>query len=137
MNTFVAMAILLWGTTALTAMGVGLQAAIGFAVPYNLASIAFTIGSSVMAARFGTRLMLVVLAVGTALALACGAALGLSGTPPVAAIGTVYVAAGGFIGGIQALLFVLAVNSYPLECRSTGVRQPHALIYGDYAAAQG
>lgn len=120
-NTFVATALLAWGTTALTSMGVKLEVAIGLAVPYNIASLAFTVGASVLAARYGTRAVLIALAAATALALALSAVLGLSGTPWIIGMAALYIVAGGLIGGIQALLFVLAANSYSLECRSTGV----------------
>jgi len=53
--------------------------------------------------------------------LALCAILGLSNTPSTIGIGALYIAAGGFMGGIQALLIVLAAHAYPTESRSTGV----------------
>lgn len=120
-NTFVATALLAWGTTALTSMGVQLAVAISLAVPYNIASLICTIGASVVAARHGTRAVMMGLAAATAVVLASSAVLGAGGAPWLIGMATLYVVAGGLIGGIQALLFVLAANSYPLECRSTGV----------------
>lgn len=120
-NTFVAIALLSWGTTALTSLGVGLQTAISFAIPYNIASIVLTVGAAVAAARYGTRTVVILLAIGASLALGFAAFLGNSGAPPIAAIGALYIAAGGFIGGVQGLLFVMAANAYPVEYRSTGV----------------
>lgn len=121
MNGFAVNGLILWGTTALTGMGLDLKVAIGLGVPYNIASLAFTLGASFVAARFGTRIVVLTLAATTVVALAMSAVLGLSETPSTIGIGALYIAAGGFMGGVQALLVVLAAHAYPTESRSTGV----------------
>ena len=121
MNGFAVNGLLLWGTTALTTMGVGLQTAIGLGVPYNIASIAFTVGAGVIAARAGTKKVLLVLSTITFFALMMSAALATGTLTSPLGIGALYVAAGGCMGGIQALLIVMATHAYPIASRSMGV----------------
>jgi len=125
MNMFAAAAFIAWSPVILAGMGLPLRSAIAGSIYFSLSAIIATLGASFLAALFGTRgTMLVLACVAAIVSLALGTAvflLAASYPGLTTSVVTGMAIAGGCLGGLQALLWVLSANAYSMECRTSGV----------------
>lgn len=125
-NGLAAYAFWSWGTTVLTATGLGLEEALRGAFFYALAGLIATYPAAYLASKFGTRLVMLVLSIGGGAVLI--SLYGLVSVVPTgqgSSIRTLLFAgfflAGSCLSGLQGLLYVIAAQGYPTVCRASGV----------------
>lgn len=112
-----------WLPTVLSAANLDFAVAVSGSLYFNLGGVVGSLVSSALVARYGSRLILGVIAaaaVASVVGIARNAVFSDAGGS-VASLMTAMAIAGACVNAVQIGMFSVAANVYPTQCRSTGV----------------
>lgn len=120
-NLFCVYSLFNWTPTVLTAAGLPLADALRGSLFFNLGGVAGSIGGGWAMARFGSRPVLVVLAILAVAGTLCVGLAPMGPGRPLAAVFALMAVSGIGINGIQVQMYTVAASAYPTPLRATGV----------------
>jgi len=110
-----------WIPSLLTSAGFSASIASSGITAFNLGGVIGALGCGIVIARAGSRLAMLVMAGGAAIAAAVMGVMDLSPGAPLAPIVALLTITGALINGVQTTMYALAANVYPAAIRATGV----------------